>query len=163
MSANEIEFCRSLAIWLHRNKVDKQGRPYIDHVSRVVARLPADSPDEVICAAWLHDTLEDTTLTHQSLYNLGISAKIVNTVTMLTRMGCESYSVYIDLIAQNTHASIIKLADLADNTDPRRGVPANTSGAKNTARIYRYANAKAHILSRFHGLDKNLRSWEGGF
>ena len=52
-----VERAKDLAHRAHAGQVDKAGRPYIEHVARVAARV-ADDP-EAEAVAWLHDVLED--------------------------------------------------------------------------------------------------------
>ena len=53
------EDARMIAERAHRGQIEPSGQPYIDHVRRVVAKVPA----EAASVAWLHDVLEWTELT----------------------------------------------------------------------------------------------------
>ena len=53
----DLEAALEFARRAHAGAVDKAGRPYIEHIERVVARL--DGEEERIVAA-LHDIVEDT-------------------------------------------------------------------------------------------------------
>jgi hypothetical protein len=44
---------RAIAEWAHRGQVEPSGRPYIEHVRRVAARVSS----EAASVAWLHDVL----------------------------------------------------------------------------------------------------------
>ena len=52
----------TLAEGRHQNDVARDGAsPYVDHLAAVVALLEeAGAPEDVLCAAWLHDVVERT-------------------------------------------------------------------------------------------------------
>ena len=80
-----------------RDKVDKGGHPYIEHLYRV-----ADGAEELQVGSYmtgfLHDTLEDTNLTADDLFLLGVSNAVINRVSMLTKPHDMPYEKYIDRI-----------------------------------------------------------------
>ena len=80
-----------------RDKVDKGGHPYIEHLYRV-----ADGAEELQVGSYmtgfLHDTLEDTDLTADDLFLLGVSNAVINRVSMLTKPHDMPYEKYIDRI-----------------------------------------------------------------
>lgn len=55
----------------HRGQVRKgTGEPYIKHLASVASRILINDPhvsDDVVAAAWLHDTIEDTSITYVGL------------------------------------------------------------------------------------------------
>ena len=53
----------------HEGQLDDSGQSYFDaHVSQVVSILWQITEDEdVICAAWLHDVVEDCGITYEQL------------------------------------------------------------------------------------------------
>ena len=59
----DLDEALELAELHHSGQVDKAGRPYISHISRVVDAV--DTPEEKLAAA-LHDLLEDTPVTARS-------------------------------------------------------------------------------------------------
>lgn len=103
----------------HHGQVDKAGVPYIFHPLAVVEFLPENYQcnETAVCAALLHDTLEDTNTTKEELAFI-FGQKVADTVDMLTRPKGMSYDEYIKRIAQ--HGSIIaisvKIADLFHNS-----------------------------------------------
>lgn len=101
----------------HRGQVDKEGESYIFHPLRVMARMK--TKDEQIVAV-LHDILEDTDATVEDLRRLGVSTRLIRTLQTLTRKENEDYLAYIDRVKKDKLARRIKMADLADNLDPRR-------------------------------------------
>jgi (p)ppGpp synthase/HD superfamily hydrolase len=101
----------------HEGQVDKAGRPYIGHVLRVMKRL--DTDEEQMAAA-LHDVIEDTDATPDSLLALGVPKVVVEAVQSLTKREGETYADFVDRAGSHPIARRVKLADLADNADPRR-------------------------------------------
>jgi (p)ppGpp synthase/HD superfamily hydrolase len=131
---------RDLATVLHMSQVDKAGRPYIEHLERVVRilkqRWPDASPDE-IAAAWLHDAIEDTGATPASLLAAGVSAETIRIVQAVTRAPGSVYLEWIARLAASGDRSVIrvKLADNQDNRDPLR-VAALPGAAERVATRY---------------------------
>ena len=130
-----VRLADSIADKAHEGQTDRNGWPYISHPRRVAlgARklacelAAATHPDtsleelkaEVQIVALLHDTVEDTgvSLAYLARY---FSARIVDAIDALTRRPGESYEAYLGRVRVNDLARLVKLADIADNTDPRR-------------------------------------------
>lgn len=118
MSTSEIEhIARTIAIAAHEGQVDKAGRPYIEHPARVVARLTSS---EARAAAWLHDTVEDTEVTAEDLAAAGLPDSVVDAVVALSRLPGEDRDDYYQRVRADPLALEVKLADVADNSDPAR-------------------------------------------
>ena len=106
----------ALAEFAHRNQFDKAGMPYIDHPKRVLASVQAQGAQPFVqIAAVLHDAVEDTTFTIETLANLGFSEAACILVDLLTRKDDVSDEEYYQKIAANPSAKMIKLADIRDN------------------------------------------------
>ena len=101
----------------HSGQVDKAGRPYIDHVRRVVGAV--DKPEEKLAAA-LHDLLEDTDMTADKLLAEGCPPEILRVVEALSRGDDESYEDFVRRAAQDPIARAVKRADVADNASEAR-------------------------------------------
>jgi (p)ppGpp synthase/HD superfamily hydrolase len=106
-------------------KLDKQGRPLIEHCRRVAetCRLRGLSPEQRI-AAVLHDVLEDGEMNYEGLKTLHIlfGNDVGDLVENLTRTKNETYEDYIDYIIESGPLAVpIKIADLQDNLDESRG------------------------------------------
>jgi (p)ppGpp synthase/HD superfamily hydrolase len=117
------DFTHALAIYLHDGQVDKQGEPYIEHLERVAQRVSEQTSDEnVIAAAWLHDSVEDRHIDIKSIEEL-LNSGVAALVKVLSRHYYSlSYQEYIATIATYPDTAVfIKLADLEDNLDPSRG------------------------------------------
>jgi (p)ppGpp synthase/HD superfamily hydrolase len=116
---------RALAQRLHAGQTDKAGEPYVEHLARVVDRLVSRFPDASaaeIEAAWLHDSLEDTEATPESLLAAGVSAEAVRIVQAVTRPEGSAYLDWIAELARSGSISAVrvKIADNEDNRDPAR-------------------------------------------
>jgi len=107
----------ALAERFHAGQVDQAGLPYITHPRRVAARL--GSPDEIVTAL-LHDLMEDTELADTDLHCAGVPPHVVEALRLLTHAPDESYLDYVTRAAANPLARAVKLADIADNSDPAR-------------------------------------------
>ena len=113
----DLDEALELAELHHSGQVDKAGRPYIGHISRVVDAV--DTPEEKLAAA-LHDLLEDTDMTAADLLTKGCTPEIVRVVEALTRGDDESYEDFVRRAAQDPIARAVKGADVADNADEAR-------------------------------------------
>jgi len=110
----------------HGDQKRKSGEPYIIHpvqVAYTLAELELD--DATICAALLHDVVEDTETTHQDLINefsLEI-AEMVDGVTKLSKLNYESieeeqvenYRKMFLAMGKDIRVIMIKLADRLHN------------------------------------------------
>lgn len=66
-----IDRAHSMATAAHEGQTDKAGAPYIDHPRRVAIRVHQYAPEEhseaAQAVAWLHDVVEDSSITLQDL------------------------------------------------------------------------------------------------
>lgn len=72
-----------LAAELHAGQADNAGKRYIGHLARVAATRSEGFPDATSAhleAPWLHDAIEDTGTTPESLIAAGMSQKLENSV-----------------------------------------------------------------------------------
>ncbi|MDH3762114.1 MAG: HD domain-containing protein [Gammaproteobacteria bacterium] len=100
------------------------GEPYIVHPAAVAKLVTSVSDDEaMICAAWLHDVVEDTTVTIVEI-EIEFGDDIASLVADLTdvsspAVGNREARKLIDLKhtqAASPRAKTVKLADLIDNS-----------------------------------------------
>jgi hypothetical protein len=101
----------------HSGQADKAGQPYIGHVVRVMGRVDTDVEK---MAAALHDVIEDTDATPESLLGQGVPEDVVDAVLALTKRDGETYDDFVLRVGAHPIARQVKIADLADNADPRR-------------------------------------------
>jgi len=110
---------------IHHGDKDKQGRPYWEHLSRVVALLDSET-DRIV--GWLHDVLEDHP-ERESCLKSRVDSDVWAACVFLTRVkDQESYAEYIERIyalrnttVEHQRAYRVKLADLCDHL--RAGCP----------------------------------------
>ena len=125
----EVEIIRKayeFADELHKGQYRQSGEPYIIHplnVAYILAEMNADR--DTLCAALLHDTLEDTDTTKEEIaeiFNRNI-ANLVDGVTKLSKMNFSSKQdqnlantrKIITSITDDVRIIIIKLADRLHN------------------------------------------------
>ncbi|MEN3942035.1 hypothetical protein WJU23_12125 [Prosthecobacter sp. SYSU 5D2] len=87
--------------------------PYIEHPRAVVGRVGDDKDAQVV--AWLHDVLEDSGLTAESLVEAGIPAHLVKVVVLMTKTEGTDYEAYLEGIAGSALARKVKIADMLSN------------------------------------------------
>ena len=112
-----FETALEIALKAHKGQVDKNGVAYILHPLEVAGLLDTL---ELKTIAVLHDTIEDTDVTAECLLEKGIPKHIVEAVQLLTKPEDEEYESYLRRVKENPLAKQVKLADLANNTDPKR-------------------------------------------
>ena len=100
----------------HAGQVDKSGVPYFEHCTRVARKLEDDKGRAV---ALLHDVLEDTDTTEQTLRVL-FGGEIVDAVVALTRVDGQDPDEYYRRVRSNPLALRVKIADIHDNLEPSR-------------------------------------------
>ncbi len=130
------------------------GEPYFGHVARVAkAMIDMAMPAEVIAAAYLHDTLEDTDTSFEEL-ELRFGSDVAMLVLELTdHFTPEDYPQFNRAVRKKAEADrladvspmakIIKIADIMDNT---RNVRANLPGFADV-----YLAEKEYLLHRLMG------------
>ena len=118
LSYNEqFQIALELAVEKHKNQTDKAGNPYILHPLHVMENV---NSKEGKIVAILHDIIEDTDITEDYLFKIGLSKRIVDAVVALTRSEDMDYQEYIKTLSSNPLAKEVKLADLEHNMDLKR-------------------------------------------
>lgn len=129
----------------HLGQYDKSGIPYIFHPYHVAEQMT----DEIsVCAAILHDVVEDTNVTIQMLEK-EFPAEVIEAVRLLTHDPSIPYMEYIEALKSNDIARRVKLADLDHNSDSTR-IPSDSkeSNEKILNRLKKYAKAKELLLNK---------------
>ncbi len=99
----------------HAGQYRRDGHtPYINHPAAVARKLSGESA-EVIATAWLHDVLEDTAETAETLRAAGVPDSVINAVEVLTKSKDVSYDEYLSGVRQNWIARKVKVADMLHN------------------------------------------------
>lgn len=134
---NMLALAISVAADAHVKQTDEGGNAYILHPLRMMMRLRT-SDEELMSIAVLHDTVEDSDVTIDSLWELGFSKRVLDAVECLTKKNGENYDDFIVRCATNLDATIVKLEDLRDNSDITR---LKGLSDKDTARLAKYNRA----------------------
>ncbi|TDT29081.1 HD domain-containing protein [Naumannella halotolerans] len=119
-----VQRAESISRRAHEGQSDKAGEPYAEHPARVAERVAdrveAADRDLAVSAAWLHDVVEDTDVTLDSLRE-DVGSAVSEIVDALTKRPGEPREDYYERIRTTGHLAVtVKLADLDDNTDPAR-------------------------------------------
>lgn len=143
---------KALAYFAHLGQTDKAGKPYIEHPERVVNHLlysprwfdlDPEARQHALQAAWLHDVLEDTSITVPMLVRLHVPRRVRQAVIRLTRMPHIEPEAYYAHVRADPIALAVKASDIADNSDPSRLALLDP---KVRARLsQKYAKARAHL------------------
>lgn len=133
----------------HGDQLRRSGEPYIIHPAQVaytLAELELD--DATICAALLHDVVEDTSITHQNLIDeFGLEiAEMVDGVTKLSKLNYESveeaqvenYRKMFLAMGKDIRVIMIKLSDRLHNMRTLKYLPRDRqiANAKETMDLY---------------------------
>ncbi|EGW54647.1 HD domain-containing protein [Candidatus Endoriftia persephone] len=121
-----VEKARAYATQAHA-RIDQRrkysNQPYDEHLKRVAELVEEVSDDpQMIAAAWLHDTVEDTPATHRDIereFGAGV-AQLVDELTDVSRPGDGNRALRKALDREHiarasVSAKTVKLADLIDN------------------------------------------------
>lgn len=112
-----------IATQAHKNQFRWDGKtPYITHPKEVVKSLYRQGFDlsvptdvTLLSAAWLHDVVEDTDETIDTLQQKGVDVATLFIVKLLTKIKGVAYDEYLSKIKANQLASVIKQADINHN------------------------------------------------
>jgi len=133
----------------HAGQTRAGGDPYITHPMRVAATIKqykrSHNLDALISAALLHDTVEDTGTTHETLHDLfgGLVASLVKELTSdpdrVKKMGKANYLAN-KMATMSSWGLVIKLADRLDNVK-------DITTARTPEWRAKYKSETEHILS----------------
>lgn len=141
---NQIAIAKAIATIAHLGQTDKAGNPYIDHPRRVAQILTTQNrTPNVIAAGWIHDVLEDTTITAEDLKASGLEWPVISYAQTVSRRDGETPEDYYDRIVNGpVGAFYVKAADIRDNTDTNRLALLDDATIARLTRKY----AKARLL-----------------
>lgn len=146
---NSLEDALQIAVTAHAGQVDKGGQPYILHPLRVMQAMTGNNQRIV---AILHDVVEDSSVTTDSLRTKGFSEEILAAITALTKRNGEDYLGFVVRAASNNLARPVKVADIRDNLDLTR-ISNPTDGDHERVIRYRRALKLAEAVGRDRGDD----------
>ncbi|MFD1931874.1 MULTISPECIES: RelA/SpoT family protein [Nonomuraea] len=157
-----IERAYDVAAYHHRDQKRKSGDPYITHplaVATILAELGTD--DETLCAALLHDTVEDTAYSLDELRGdfgdkIGL---LVDGVTKLDKVKfgdaaqAETVRKMVVAMSRDIRVLVIKLADRLHNMRTMRYLPEHKRQQKSRETLEIFAPLA-------HRLGMNTIKWE---
>lgn len=116
---NRVQRAYDLASVAHAGQMRDEGTPYILHPIRVATILSEELgsySSELICAALLHDVIEDSEVTREQL-QLEFGGRVARIVWLLTKLPDVSLAAYLSAIeaASDLKAPVVKLCDRLDN------------------------------------------------
>jgi GTP pyrophosphokinase len=116
----EVE-AEKLATYEHRNQFRDDGNtPYIEHPKRVVTLLKIYgfvTDPEVLAVGWLHDVLEDTMVSPQTIKEL-FGRNVAFGVSLMTKITKDRWEVVENLNRhRNSRFVVVKLADRLSNLE----------------------------------------------
>lgn len=130
-----------------KDKFDKGGKPYINHLLSVSSRLTTDEEKTV---GLLHDLLEDCLEWNEEKLSLEFPNNIVESVVCLTKIKGEKYSDYLDRVKTNEIALKVKISDLKDNMDITR---LSKLTDKDLKRIVKYYESYHELINYLNNED----------
>jgi (p)ppGpp synthase/HD superfamily hydrolase len=134
MTLAEVE---AVARAAHSAQKDKAGRPYTEHLSAVAEGVRArGGGDELVAAAWLHDSVEDGVLSEEWLEAAALPQGTKDVVRAVTKRPGEEPEAYARRILATPGARLVKAADLAHNADPGRLAALDAPTAERLTRKY---------------------------
>ena len=139
----QLEIAIELAIKYHKGQMDKGGNPYILHPLEVMNNV---NRMESKIVAVLHDIIEDTQCSVDTLREYGIDEDAIESINVLTHKEGMSYMEYITEISYDLIATEVKLADLKYNMDLSRLNRKITN--KDLERNKKYMKAYYFLLSK---------------
>ena len=117
---------RDFARKKHEGQVRKDKRPFVVHPEAVAKKVAEykiiERRDDIIAAAYLHDTLEDTDTTYYELvenFGCGVASLVLEVTSnddMKRAIGNSRYYSY-KLKQMTSHALLLKLCDRLDNME----------------------------------------------
>jgi (p)ppGpp synthase/HD superfamily hydrolase len=93
-----------IAFDAHKKQTDKSGLPYIFHPLHLAEQMDSEVS---VCAALLHDVVEDTALTFDDLTAEGISNEVIAVLNLLTHDASVPYFDYVIAIKNSGNAEAV--------------------------------------------------------
>ena len=142
-----------LAVQKHTGVRDRGGQPYILHPIFVMMKMKElGATEDEMCAAVLHDVVEDTSITLDDIRNLGFSESVVNAIDSVTKRDGELKEEYIHRVTINPTSRKIKICDLKHNMDVTRLKNRKNLSEKDLKRIKDYAEFYDYLVGGAIGI-----------
>lgn len=114
---DKTKYAMKIAYEAHKDQVDKGGVPYVFHPFHLAEQMKTE---DTVCAALLHDVVEDASVSIKELINAGFSKQVIDSLILLTHKKGIPYMEYIEQLSSDPVASKVKLVDLIHNSDLSR-------------------------------------------
>lgn len=138
---------RAMCVAAHKGQVDKCGVPYYLHPFAVASECHGIAR----IVAYLHDVVEDTGVTLDDMRLCGMPEGVVGSVDAVTRRSGESYADYIDRVALDEIAALVKVADLHHNLSESRSAGMTDERRERYLRALSVLDPSDELLSRDGG------------
>lgn len=112
-----LEKAIEIAACAHAGVRDKQGEAYILHPIRVMMGVESE---EAKIVAVLHDVVEDTAISLETLAGEGFGEQVLEALSRVTHEESQSYAEYVIGCHSNPIARQVKVSDLRDNANLNR-------------------------------------------
>lgn len=114
MGTSTVARVASIAALAHKGQFRRDGiTEYIEHPRNVAEKVKGDEKAEMV--AWLHDIIEDTNETVETLKDKEVPQDVIEAVVALTKLKDEEYDEYLSRVKQNELAVKVKIADMLHN------------------------------------------------
>lgn len=130
-----------LCFQAHKEQADKSGIPYVFHPIHLAEQM---KDEDTTIVALLHDVVEDTEYTIEDLAAMGFNDNVIAAIKLMTHADGVPYMDYVVKIKDNPIAKVVKLADLAHNSDISRMDIIDETAKE---RVEKYAKAIALLNS----------------
>ncbi len=139
MAVSHLHISQSLAFDLYGKDTRRNGELSFLHADRIAKYAAKINDPELVQIAYLHDLVEEKRISLAELKSYEFSSRVIDAVDALTKQteSGEGYLNYIERLAQNQDAIIIKLLDIRDNS---------SQGAKEDRLEFLYPIAKAYLV-----------------
>ena len=145
--APDLNRIRALAQEAHLGQTDKLGRDYFAaHLTPIATGLREFGP-EAEAAGWLHDIIEDTQYTADTLRDAGVSDEIVRAVESVTKIADEPYGELIERACADPIGRLVKLVDNTWNIVCSARLAETQPGAAEDLARRKYRPARARLLA----------------
>lgn len=109
----------SITAQAFQDKTDRGGKPYILHCLKVMEGV-RHLGEDAMCAAVMHDLIEDTEYSLTDIINLKFNQTVCHALACLTHAEGVDYMDYIREISNDPIATEIKKKDLEHNSQVTR-------------------------------------------